>query len=465
MIAVGKGMNYYPKDFVYKGYSLGDGVWLGRKSKGYFFCGNETTRLAGLIEHMKKELLKDPLHIVKVREEFDKRVKEKEAFMNVLSSAVFSKYFDKELLDVYNGIMETYCYVYPYGEPVTFMTKDFAGYMKPRFVGKDEDFYAMIAPREKSFLQREDMDILKIAIIAKDKGIEKVSEMLKEHRKKYEWLPYDYGANHYDLAHFERELKKLLELSIDELKKRYDSLKGYEENIIIKQDKIRKDNDISDEEDKLYNVVRESYYLIDSKKEYFTKIHWYSERVFSEIAKRIGVDIDIVRHFLPDETKKYLIKKELVDKDNMKRRIENYYFLIKDDGTYDFYEDGKAKSLIDEFLEHYERSYSDAHVKGMTAQKGVVTGRARVITSALYCHRVKHGDILITHMTSPDFMVAVKRASAIVTDEGGVTCHAAIVSRELKIPCVIGTKDATKVFKDVDEIEVDADKGIVRKIG
>ena len=58
----------------------------------------------------------------------------------------------------------------------------------------------------------------------------------------------------------------------------------------------------------------------------------------------------------------------------------------------------------------------------------------------------------------------MKKAAAIVTDEGGITSHAAIVSRELGIPCVIGTKFATKVFKDGDLIEVDADKGIVRKI-
>ena len=65
-------------------------------------------------------------------------------------------------------------------------------------------------------------------------------------------------------------------------------------------------------------------------------------------------------------------------------------------------------------------------------------------------------------MTSPDYMVAVKKAAAIVTDEGGVTCHAAIVSRELKIPCIVGTKNATKALKTGDLVEVDADNGVVR---
>jgi pyruvate,water dikinase len=65
-------------------------------------------------------------------------------------------------------------------------------------------------------------------------------------------------------------------------------------------------------------------------------------------------------------------------------------------------------------------------------------------------------------MTRPEYISAMKKAAAIVTDEGGITCHAAIVSRELKKPCIIGTKIATKVLKDGDLVEVDADKGIVK---
>ena len=70
----------------------------------------------------------------------------------------------------------------------------------------------------------------------------------------------------------------------------------------------------------------------------------------------------------------------------------------------------------------------------------------------------------MTGMTRPEFVPLMKRASAIVTDEGGITCHAAIVSRELNIPCIIGTKIVTKVLKDGDEVEVDADNGVVKII-
>lgn len=72
------------------------------------------------------------------------------------------------------------------------------------------------------------------------------------------------------------------------------------------------------------------------------------------------------------------------------------------------------------------------------------------------------GDILVTGMTTPDFLSAIRKSAGFVTDEGGITCHAAIVSRELKKPCIIGTKIATQILKDGDLVEVDANKGIVK---
>lgn len=93
-----------------------------------------------------------------------------------------------------------------------------------------------------------------------------------------------------------------------------------------------------------------------------------------------------------------------------------------------------------------------------------VRGRVKILKAIEQVHSFVKGDILVSPMTIPPFISAMKKAAAIVTDEGGLTCHAAIVARELKKPCIIGTKVATKVFKDGDLVEVDATKGIARKI-
>lgn len=102
--------------------------------------------------------------------------------------------------------------------------------------------------------------------------------------------------------------------------------------------------------------------------------------------------------------------------------------------------------------------------KGLAASKGTARGIVRVIRSSDDLAKVNAGDVFVAKFTTPRFTPYMLKSAAIVTDEGGIISHAAIISREYKIPCVIGTKVATSVLKDGDIVEVDAEKGIVRKI-
>lgn len=103
-------------------------------------------------------------------------------------------------------------------------------------------------------------------------------------------------------------------------------------------------------------------------------------------------------------------------------------------------------------------------VRGQSAYRGVVRGVASVILDFTSGVDMPEGNVLVTGMTDPRFVPVMKKASAIVTDAGGMLCHAAIVSRELKKPCVVGTRIATQAIKNGDLVEVDADSGIVRII-
>ena len=100
-------------------------------------------------------------------------------------------------------------------------------------------------------------------------------------------------------------------------------------------------------------------------------------------------------------------------------------------------------------------------LKGETACPGLVTGSVKIILKESDVKNFVPGEILVSYMTMPVFISAMKKAAAFVTDEGGITCHAAIISRELNKPCVIGTKVATQVLKDGDLVEVDANRGVV----
>jgi pyruvate, water dikinase len=100
-------------------------------------------------------------------------------------------------------------------------------------------------------------------------------------------------------------------------------------------------------------------------------------------------------------------------------------------------------------------------VRGFGAAPGVAGGIARILRGSAEMERLKPGEVLVTTMTTPDMVPAMSRAAAIVTDEGGMTCHAAIVSRELGVPCVVGTREATRTIAEGSEVTVDGKTGAV----
>jgi pyruvate,water dikinase len=100
-------------------------------------------------------------------------------------------------------------------------------------------------------------------------------------------------------------------------------------------------------------------------------------------------------------------------------------------------------------------------LKGAGASPGVATGKVRIIMGKGEITKIENGDIIVTTMTSPDLVPGMSKSAAIITDLGGITCHAAIVSREMGIPAIVGTREATNKLKDRQQITVDAYNGIV----
>lgn len=129
----------------------------------------------------------------------------------------------------------------------------------------------------------------------------------------------------------------------------------------------------------------------------------------------------------------------------------------------------KAEKIASEFEDYFFNKNVEV-IKGAVANKGTYNGTVKIIRTFFSdkiiqeLKKVKQGDVLVAETTGPEMMIACKRAGAIVTDEGGLTSHAAIVSRELGIPCIVGTKIATKSLKDGDLVEVNANNGVVRII-
>ena len=165
---------------------------------------------------------------------------------------------------------------------------------------------------------------------------------------------------------------------------------------------------------------------------------------------------------MPDEISGYLLEHKNINLKKLQERYDHCVLKIRSNGTVDVQSGRSAKKIIDRFLSEQNKLVKKAELTGRTANPGLARGLARIIIDARQCDTFRHGEILVAPMTSPDYILAARRAAAIVTDEGGVTCHAAIISRELGVPCVIATKNATKILRDGDLIEVDANSGNIK---
>jgi phosphoenolpyruvate synthase/pyruvate phosphate dikinase len=184
--------------------------------------------------------------------------------------------------------------------------------------------------------------------------------------------------------------------------------------------------------------------------------------LIKEISRRSGEKVSDLFLYTFDELldifKNKKLKKEIL-KERQKGYVvlalkRKYYLITGEKFQKIFKEVVKPKKNIKEF-------------SGFVAMKGFAIGKARILTHdkrdiSSEVKKFKRGEVLVTEMTRPDTIMACKRAIAIVTDEGGITSHAAILSREFKIPCIIGTKIATQILRNGDLIEVDANKGTVK---
>lgn len=187
----------------------------------------------------------------------------------------------------------------------------------------------------------------------------------------------------------------------------------------------------------------------------------YFKKVFYFIADKEGIDSVFLSALLPQELSGYAKAGKLPKAADLQVRYKLYIAIANKEKKKIFV--GKR---ADEILNKIENSDTKgiSEFKGIVANPGKWQGRVTLLFTDRDQKKFKKGEVLVTVMTRPDWLPAMKLAGAYITDAGGILCHAAIVSRELNKPCIIGAKIATKILKDGDMVEVDADKGVVRII-
>lgn len=179
--------------------------------------------------------------------------------------------------------------------------------------------------------------------------------------------------------------------------------------------------------------------------------------LLGEIARRMGVKADDILYMTHHEIQCFLRGMSRPSENEINRRREGYALVMLNRDAKLYTGDDLAELKAQEPV--LQTDYSGIRVlPGTPASLGEWTGTARIVREPVDMDKVGEGDVLVSIMTTPDLILAMERSGAIVTDEGGMLCHAAIVSRELGIPCVIGTKTATLAILDGDTTKVTADE-------
>ena len=309
----------------------------------------------------------------------------------------------------------------------------------------------LTTPEKYSNLQKEEQELINLA--------GKSDKSLDDHWEKYAWLGYNWGGPAYDRQYFLDRLEalkndnKVVELELSE--------REYIREVLQKKKSVFDKFKISSESKYLSKLIEQIIYLKAFRVDASWAFYWALEPIFEKLARKFNISFKEVQFLFPYEMIDGLGGKP-IEKNLGKERKELSAFLIKD-GKFEEYRLEDAKIYADFFKKLESVSLGEVQeLKGSCGSPGFAKGNVKLVETSKDMEKMNDGDVLVSHMTNPSLVPAMKKASAIVADIGGITSHAAIVARELKKPCIIGTKIATKVLKDGDFVEVYADEGIVK---
>lgn len=365
----------------------------------------------------------------------------------------------------------------------TFLETNLKHYLASKVSGKQYDEYHRVftAPIQTSFSMDQEEDLLRLMsdyypnkqwrndvenaptqLIAKKHP--QFWRDLQSHTMKHGWVYYVYAGPAFDEAQFLEFIQGYLSKRIDPLRKLAELA---EQKHKISDLRTRYIHDLKPDSfnEMIIRLAGKVVWAKPRRKDYQSKGYYHMEKLMREVGRRLGLSLRQARSIPPPEFKSALDSGH-VDTNRINALYRMHVIVPSEDGTVAILESEQAEAFIDTYLPKAspKKFDNEATLTGNRACAGFARGVVRIINQTADIYKMQDGDILVAIATTPAIVPAMKKAAAIVTDEGGLTCHAAIVSRELNIPCIVGTKIATKVFKDGDMIEVDANKGIVRKI-
>jgi phosphohistidine swiveling domain-containing protein len=367
--------------------------------------------------------------------------------------------------ELYNLLVEAASYGYVVDAFLTNAEEDWlVGIIKKEIGTKTdtETIHALIAPIFSSFVNDYEIALLEASLLLTQGKKQAYQEKILDIEKKFFWIK----TNYYDYQRltasqivaetkiFAKKIKNIKAVLL--AKKTQANKSASRKQSLIKKLKLSK---------VLQNIIRISELfseIQDKRKECVLRNNTIFYEMMERLAAQKKFDKNLIRYILHDELFK-LLKNKTIDWQRVQSRYDNGVLILYFSGT--FYEISSEKintSIVVENL--FPQLSAVTELKGSPAFKGLVKGTVRVLHNTKEIAKFPKGAILVANQTTPEFVPAMKIAKAIITDQGGITSHAAIISRELKIPAIVGVKNATKILKDGDLVEVDANNGIIKRI-
>ncbi len=427
----------------------------------------------------------------KVREKTKKLIKATDEFKktnfsslsNKQLAAVYEKYYGI-YIDLHNLHWIQTCA--DFGENI--FSKYLMSYLRERIKKHNykigDVFSVLTNPSEESNASFEYRDLLKILEVIEGKkklkdyfshtdsrlimqDLKNISPELDKkidlHTEKYGWLGYNTAGPGWNKEYFVDILRSLVsqKASAKSLLKKYESEK---EDIIKRQKELIKKLKIDKKHQIIFENARNIVFTKGLRKDSMFYSYSVMESFFRELGKRFYISLKQARYFHPLEIKKLLLGKK-IDTSELNERYKFSLYYSNGKFETDKFIEGKEGKKVFEEMEIIQEDISNVKsLQGDCASPGRVRGNVAIINVPEDMKKMEDGKVLVSIATTPDLVPAIKKSSSIVTDIGGITCHAAIVSRELGIPCVIGTKFATKILRDGDLVDVDASHGKINII-
>lgn len=345
-----------------------------------------------------------------------------------------------------------------------------------------ELFQKLTTPLEWSYNQKEEYDFLKlvakyqknkelvsqIASISDLKEVQKVLQKdfkdcwqdLIKHHQEYYWLQFTWTGPPFKTDYFVDIFRRLLkEGGLAQksaiMKKEHDELKSVKKDWF---DKLA----VDDYYQKLFELMTGIVHTKIVRMDALFQSYCFIEPLLKRAAKEFNVSMKQIYAIYCGDLVRILEKKEFPIELANKILKHSTYSIAG--GKFVLSTGKQAEVIMKPILESMPKQEEVHELSGECGCPGQAKGTVKVISVPDEISKMREGDVMVSQITNPSLVPAMKKASAIITDTGGLTCHAAIVSREMNTPCLIGTKIATKVLKDGDKVEVDATKGVVRKL-